>query len=64
MADVNDNATKTVVLAARVPADYADEYELIRKHRSDEHMSDTVRAALDDFRIRHWKNRLPTEGAA
>jgi len=61
--EVKRLARNTVALAAQVPEEYAAEFEVIQKQRGDQFMSDTMRAALEEFRRRHWEEQL-TKGAA
>ena len=54
---------KRATLGAQVDRSYWSEFKVIQEHRGDESVSDTVRVALEEFRIRHWRARLGGEAA-
>ena len=51
-------ARKTLAVAAQVEVEVHAELDLIRQQRGERFLSETVRAALDEFRRSHWRARL------
>lgn len=57
-------ASEKATLGAQVARAYHREFQVIQEQRGDDTLSDTVRAALEEFRLRHWRSRMPTEEVA
>ena len=62
-AGLNTTASETTTLGAQVDAALAAEFDVIRQQRGDRFISDTIRAALEEFRRKHWRERLEGEVA-
>lgn len=50
-------------LGARVSEDLYEEFDVIRRQRGDDSLSETVRWALGVARRKHWQDRVNREGS-